>query len=216
MVSIWIAQIVRVLTIVTAVVDPSRRSQTRHRKRKRDEENQTPIPSQDNGHCHGMNKKAGISISDSSNENISSVLSNDARGCSLEARIQFDKPTLQRLLKSPSDIIGTIWFGSPPGYPPMISLRLPKKLGSIVEQSGTDITIAPPPEVSITVTEMHIIGINHITDLIKMEGFGAILWHVRGPEGFVTIEVQDEELVAECLRVGVPLSELKEPGNSSV
>lgn len=202
MVSIWIAQIVRVLIIVTAIIDPSRRSQRGHRKRRRDEENQTPIPSQDDGHCHRMNKKAGISFSDSSNENIKSV--------------QFDKPTLQRLLKNPSDIIGMIWFGNPPGYPPMISIRLPKKLGSIVEQSGTEITIAPPPEVSITVTEMHIIGIQHITDLIKMEGFGAILWNVSELEGFITIEVQDKGLVAECLRVGEPLSGLKEPGNSSV
>lgn len=216
MVSIWIAQIVRVLTIVTAIVDPSRQSQAQHRKRKHDDENQTPIPSQDNGHSHGMNKKAAISISDSSNKNISSVLSNDERGYSLEARILFDKPTLQRLLKSPSDIIGTIWFGSPAGYPPMISLRLPKKLGSIVKQSGTEIAIAPPPEVSITVTGMHVIDIGHITELIKKEGFGAILWNDRGSEGFVTIAVQDMELVAECLRVGVPLSELKEPGSSSV
>jgi hypothetical protein len=97
----------------------------------------------------------------------------------------------------------------------MISLRLPKTLGSIVKASGKVIVIDRPPDVSITVTGFHVIQWESFMELIKQEGFGTMLWNDYGAEGFVTIEVQDKGLTADILQVGVPLDKLSSQAPNS-
>jgi hypothetical protein len=59
-----------------------------------------------------------------------------------EGAIQFEKHTLHRMvLERPTDILGGIWFGSPLGYPPFVSLRLPRALGNIVKLCGQEVYV---------------------------------------------------------------------------
>jgi hypothetical protein len=177
------------------------------------------------GHCHGMDKeRTGKLVSDPSRQTITSLLNNssttlastfatkqdsplqgsgDGRREPDTAVIKIDKSTLHRLLERPSDIIGGIFFGSPSGLPPFLSLRLPKTLNSIVRQSGEKVIIKTSPGAS-RIKGVYLIRSEVFCELIKQDGFGAIYWNETGQAGHVSIEVPNEKLIADFIRVGVP------------
>jgi hypothetical protein len=111
-----------------------------------------------------------------------------------------DKPTLRRVLEQPNNVIGTIWIGSLPGYPPFISLTLSRELDSTIIEYGEEINLPEPsPDTAVIVEGFYIIKLEHFREIIEKEGFGAIYWNECQSEGCVTIEVLDKDVVAECL-----------------
>ncbi len=124
-----------------------------------------------------------------------------------EGAIQFEKHTLQQIvLERPNDILGGIWFGSLRGYPPFVSLRLSKSLGNIVKPFGRNFYVSEPsPDASSTgtyITKIYLIELGCFRQMIQRDGFGTIFWNDCGEEAFVTMEVTDEGLVADFIRVG--------------
>ena len=116
--------------------------------------------------------------------------------------IQFEKQTLQRIvLERPTDILGGIWFGSPPGFQPFVSLRLSRALGDIIKPSGQEVLVPEPAlDNSRTFTGVYSIELECFRKLIQRDGFGAILWNECGEEAFVAMQVIDEELIADFIQ----------------
>lgn len=99
---------------------------------------------------------------------------------------------------------GEIWFGCPPGYPPFLSLRLPKELGHIVKLFGQKVVGTDPSSgASHKFTGIYLIESQHFSKMIQSEGFGTILWNEHNDkEAFVSMEVKDEMLVKDFMDVG--------------
>jgi hypothetical protein len=121
--------------------------------------------------------------------------------------IQFEKHALYRIvLERPTDILGGIWFGSLLGYPPFVSLRLPKSLGNIFKLSGQEVYVAEPsPDASSAGTYfkgIYLIELECFRQMIQRDGFGKIFWNDCGEGAFVTMQVVDKGLVADFIRVG--------------
>jgi hypothetical protein len=89
-----------------------------------------------------------------------------------EEAIQIEKHTLyQIVLERPNDILGGIWFGSLPGYPPFVSLRLPRALDIIVRPSSKGVYIPEPsPGASSTVTGTYLIKLGVFRQMIQRDG----------------------------------------------
>lgn len=123
-----------------------------------------------------------------------------------EEAIQIEKHILHQIvLERPNDILGGIWFGSLRGYPPFVSLRLPRALGIIVKPSGKEVYLPEPSrDASSTVTGVHLIKLGLLRQMIQRDGFGEIFWNECGEEAFVTMQVIDERLVADFLQGAVP------------
>jgi hypothetical protein len=99
--------------------------------------------------------------------------------------------------------MGQIWFGLLPGHPPFLSLYVRKTLGRSFQLSSTEIAMpASPVDVSNTVARVYLIALEHFNEMIKRDGFGAIRWRDQEETAFVTIEIQDNGLVADFIRVG--------------
>jgi len=121
-----------------------------------------------------------------------------------EGAIQFEKRTLQQMvLERPTDILGGIWLCRVWGYPPFISLRLPRALDIIVKPSGQEVYV-PQLSPDATMTDTKLIKFGYFKQLIQRDGFGIIFWNECGDEAFVTMEVTDERLVADFVRGTVP------------
>ena len=118
--------------------------------------------------------------------------------------IQFEKGILHRImLERPTDILGGIWFGGPQKYPPSVSLRLSRALSDIIKPSGQEIYVSEPsPGASSTVTGIYLIELGCFGQMIQRDGFGEIFWNDCGEGAFVTMQVIDERLVADFIRVG--------------
>ena len=82
--------------------------------------------------------------------------------------IQIEKNTLyQIVLKRPNNILGGIWFGSLPEYPPFVSLRLPRALDIIVRPSSKGVYILEPSlGASSTVIETYLIKLGVFRQII--------------------------------------------------
>jgi hypothetical protein len=124
----------------------------------------------------------------------------------LEEAIRIEKQTLHQIvLERPDDILGGIWFGRLRGYPPFVSLRLPRALDIIVKLSGQDVYVSEPSRgASSTVTGVHLIKLGVFRQMIQRDGFGEIFWNECGEEVYVTMVVVDERLIADFLRGAVP------------
>lgn len=122
----------------------------------------------------------------------------------IKEAMQIEKHSLHQIvLERPNDILGGIWFGSLRGYPPFVSLRLPRALDIIVRPSSQEVYIPEPsPGASSTVTGTYLIKLEVFRQMIQRDGFGEIFWNDCGEEAFVTMLVIDEGLVAEFIRVG--------------
>ncbi|KAH6699909.1 hypothetical protein BKA61DRAFT_621262 [Leptodontidium sp. MPI-SDFR-AT-0119] len=128
-------------------------------------------------------------------------------------RVQCDKDTLCRIVRErPTDISGSIWFGCPPGYRPFVSLRLPKSLGKTVKLPSQKVhQPEPSPDAGSTFTALYSIKLGDLCQLIQRDGFGTIFWnHSReGDDAIVSVEVVDEELIAEFIQVGIVMNGLQ-------
>jgi hypothetical protein len=109
-----------------------------------------------------------------------------------------EKHTLQWIvINRPADILGEIWFGSPPGFDPYVSLRLSRVLGDIIKPSGQEVLLPQPVlDPSRAFTGIYSIELECLRKLIQHDGFGTIFWNEIGEEAFITMEVIDEELIA--------------------
>ena len=112
------------------------------------------------------------------------------------AAIQFDKAILERIIfQYPSYIRGGIWFSTPRGFPPSISLRLRREAGEIVEPAGKAIHV---PDIPIDANQrgshVRLMELERFKQFIRRDGYGAIYWNERGHGAFVTVEVIDHRL----------------------
>lgn len=81
-------------------------------------------------------------------------------------------------------------------------LRLPRALYDIVGPSGQVVLVPGPSPHSRTVTETYFIDVDDFEKLIQRDGFGDIFWNDLGEQGFVSMVVEDDGLVADFIRVG--------------
>jgi hypothetical protein len=116
--------------------------------------------------------------------------------------IRFEKHTLQQIvLERPTDILGGIWFGSPPGFVPFVSLRLSSVLGDIIKPSGQEVLMPEPAlDASRTFTGVYSIELECFRQLIQRDGFGAIFWNEYRGEAFVAMQVMDKELIVDFIQ----------------
>lgn len=119
-----------------------------------------------------------------------------------EEAIQIKKNTLyQIVLKRPNNILGGIWFGSLPGYPLFVSLRLLRALDIIVRLSSKGVYILEPsPGASSTVTETYLIKLGVFRQIIQRDGFSKIFWNDCGEEAFITMLVINKGLAADFIK----------------
>jgi hypothetical protein len=94
--------------------------------------------------------------------------------------------------------VGDIWFGNLPGSAPFVSLRLSGALGDIIKPSGREVFIRlPAPDANRIFEGVYSIKLECFRELIQRDGFGGTFWNETGGEAFVSIEVMDEQLIAD-------------------
>jgi len=116
--------------------------------------------------------------------------------------IRIEKHTFyQIVLERPNDILGSIWFGNLPGYPPFVSLRLSRALDIMVRPYDKDKVCIPKfsPGASSVVTGKCRIKLEIFMQLIQRDGFGELYWNDCGNESFVTMTVIAEGLLADFI-----------------
>lgn len=90
-----------------------------------------------------------------------------------------------------------------PGFVPFVSLRLSEALGDIIKPSGREVFIySPAPDANRIFEGVYSINLECFMELIQRDGFGGTFWNETGGKAFVSIEVMDEQLVADFIRVG--------------
>lgn len=120
--------------------------------------------------------------------------------------IQLNKPDLLQMLEEPNNIVGQVWFGLLPEHPPFLSLWLRMTLGEVDNLANKQIATSTPSLDARTVPRVYQIELGHFIEMIYRDGFGAATGYLDDvAKAFVTIEIQDERLVADFIRVGVPV-----------
>jgi len=120
--------------------------------------------------------------------------------------VQFEKGILEWIVyERPGAIMGDIWLGIPPGLLPSISMRLERSLDAIIKSSGKEINIAPfsPHANIVNDAPFYRIKVEALKQVIHRNGFGDIFWNETGEEGFITMQIADQELTADISREGV-------------
>jgi hypothetical protein len=110
------------------------------------------------------------------------------------------------MLEEPNNIVGQVWFGLLPEHPPFLSLWLRMTLGEVDNLANKQIATSTPSLDARTVPRVYQIELGHFIEMIYRDGFGAATGYLDDvAKAFVTIEIQDERLVADFIRVGVPV-----------
>uniref|UniRef100_A0A1Y1K5F7 Uncharacterized protein n=1 Tax=Photinus pyralis TaxID=7054 RepID=A0A1Y1K5F7_PHOPY len=186
-----------------AIDDPSRKPVHQRKRRRIDDENKHR-----NGERERVARTVNTQVPDCDKAwpsqgfgRISALLNHDSDASAIRV-IQFEKQTLQQIvLERPTNILGDIWFGSPPGFVPFVSLRLSGELRDIIKLSGQDVLMPEPSrDTSGTFTGVYSIKLECFRQLIQRDGFGAIFWNEYGGEAFVAMQVMDKELIAAFIQ----------------
>lgn len=75
-------------------------------------------------------------------------------------------------------------------------------MGDIIESSGQEVFVPEPaPGATRAFTGVYSIELECFRQLIQRDGFGAIIWNECGEEAFVTMQVIDEESIADFIKV---------------
>jgi hypothetical protein len=74
-------------------------------------------------------------------------------------------------------------------------------LGDIIKLSGQEVLVPKPtPDANRTFTGVYLIKLKCFRQLVQRDRFGTIFWNEHRGETFVTIEVIDEELIADFIQ----------------
>jgi hypothetical protein len=76
-------------------------------------------------------------------------------------------------------------------------------LGDIIKPSGQEVFLSSPaPDANKIFEGVYSIKLRCFIKLIQRDGFGGIFWNETEGKAFVSIEVLDEKLGADFIRVG--------------
>ncbi len=74
-------------------------------------------------------------------------------------------------------------------------------MGDIIKLSGQEVLVPEPtPDANRTFTGVYSIELKCFRQLVQRDGFGTIFWNEHRGEAFVTMEVIDEELIADFIQ----------------
>lgn len=125
----------------------------------------------------------------------------DLSQLTFEVVVQIEKHHLQQIvLDSSTEILGDIWFGSLPGLPPFVSLRLSTSFGEITKPSGRQVFVSSPAPHAIF-DGLYSVKLEFFKQLIQRHGFGVVCWSETDGEALVSIEVLDEQLIGAFFQV---------------
>lgn len=104
----------------------------------------------------------------------------------------------QIVTKTPSSILGDIWFSSLPPLGPLVSLRLAASIADVIKRSSEEILIKPlAPAAGNCLNELYTIQKDSFLKLIQRDGYGGTIWNETEGSAFVSVEVVDEKLIAD-------------------
>ena len=75
-------------------------------------------------------------------------------------------------------------------------------MGDIIKPSGREVFIrSPAPDANRIFEGVYSIKLECFMELIQRDGFGGTFWNKTGGKAFVSIEVMDEQLIADFFQV---------------